>query len=113
MTKVTARCQNTCLSLSLSLSLPRSRSLFRSEHPAERAPLCISMHSGGLVARVSVCAACTRVSPVIAARVHALYDLLVRNDDTNARPRQMIYRACRSRLRDPPRTIHLRIVRHF
>lgn len=54
--------------------------LFRPEHPAESAPLCISMHSGGLVARVRV-HACTRVSPVIAARVHALHDLLVRNDD--------------------------------
>lgn len=28
--------------------------LFHPEHPAERAPLCISMHSGGLVARVRV-----------------------------------------------------------
>lgn len=103
MTKVTARCQNTCPFLFL-----------RSERPAVRAPLCISMHRLGaarrggrssyaLAPRVRVP---RRVAPrretracraVVAARV--VQFTRGANDGTNitnAGLRQMIYRACRS-----------------
>lgn len=61
---------------------------FHPEHPAERAPLCISMHwrTWPLTTCMScLCASVARVSSVIAARVHALQDLLARNSGINIR----------------------------
>lgn len=74
-----------------------------SERPAERAPLCISMHRRGGAATHSPACPCaardTRVSPGRRCTRCTIYPRA--NDGTNAGLRQMIYRACRSTARFP------------
>lgn len=105
MTKVTARCQNTCPFLFLHF-----------ERPAERAPLCISMHRrASLVPRIASrprpCAA--RHARVARSSQHALYNLPVRERRYKCGAAQMIYRSCRSTVRFLADGTYLQIVRHL